>query len=136
MIICPVRRLSNLQLCWNFLVAPRNIASFGRSSTVLVGFASSSVSAYVSNSTLQFFMYSRLRFIIIFLGEYIWWILMSGGKEFSHNTTKRIIPIMICTGDLFNVRVIQISHVHYFITLICLSIYGTCYADAVVFRFY
>ena len=54
----------------------------------------------------------------------------------SRITTKRIIPIMICTGGLFNGRVIQISHVHSFITLICLSTYGTCYADAVVFKFY
>ena len=49
---------------------------------------------------------------------------------------KRIISIMISTGDLFNGRVLQIYHVHSFITIICISIYGTCYADAVVFRSY
>ena len=40
-ILCPVHRLRNLQLRWNFLVGHRNIASFDRSATVLVGVASS-----------------------------------------------------------------------------------------------
>ena len=32
----------------------------------------------------------------IFLGEYIWWILMSGGKEFSHGVGWSCIIMSLC----------------------------------------
>ena len=55
-IIYAVQRLRNFQLRWKFLVGPRNISYFDRSATVLVGVASSGVSAYVPNYTLKFFV--------------------------------------------------------------------------------
>ena len=135
-IICPVQRLRNFQLRWKFVVGPRNIVSSYHSAMVLVGCAFSRVSAYVPNSTLKCFVQSRVRSIIIFLGDYDWQISLLGGKAFIHKTTKRIISIMICTGTLFNCTVIHIFHESSFITIICLIISGAFYAVVVVFIFY
>ena len=73
---------------------------------------------------------------MIFPGDYDWQIPLLRGKAFIHKTINRIISIIICTGNLFNGIVLQISHFISFITIIFIFIFGACYAPVVVFRFY
>ena len=91
MIICPVLGLMNLHPTRNCVVGPRYMDPCDLSDMVLVGGAYSWVSAYVPNCTIQCFEYSKVKYVMIVLGEYICEIPPIGGKEFSHITTNRIV---------------------------------------------
>ena len=68
------------------------------------------------------------------LGMYACEIPHIGWRAIGHSITNRIISMTMLPGTLLNIMVIHVALVHYFITLICLSIFGTFSADAVVLR--
>ena len=69
-----------------------------------------------------------------YLGEYICDTPPIGGKESSHSITNRIIPITMNPGNLLNGTVLYMDFKHSLVTLICLSISGTCSASMVMLR--
>ena len=86
LILCPVLRLTNLHITWKFAVGPWHMAPWDLSAKVLVGGASSCVSGFVPNYTLQCLEQSRVQSSMMVLGEYICDIAPTWGKEFIHIT--------------------------------------------------
>ena len=70
-VLCPVLSITNLQLPCNSIVGPMYIDICDFSAKVLVVGASSYVSAYVPNSTLQCLEYSILQSGMMVLGDYV-----------------------------------------------------------------
>ena len=68
------------------------------------------------------------------LGGYVCEIPPTGGNAFIHSTTNMIISMTMRPGTLLNFRELHMALACYLITLIYLSIYGTCSAAEVILR--
>ena len=110
--ICPFIRLMNLQPPWKFVGVPKYIDPCKFSYMVLGGHASSWISAYVPNSTLQCLDWSKLQYFIMVLWEYYFDELPTAGKSFIHSSTNMIISMTTHPKTLLNGRVLLMALFH------------------------
>ena len=89
---------------------------------------------HVPNYTVNCSEYSKVKYLMMVLGEYICDIPPTGGKAFIPNTTNGIISTKIRPRTLLNGKVLHMDLAHSLITIICISIYKTCSYAAVVLR--